>query len=83
METEINVKSAAAASVRQSAALTRWAAASPASPERIAEITGCGQDLAQHMAGLDLRLDAKARHGTVDILFPLYSRQTGGLLVPE
>lgn len=80
METEINVKAAAAASVRQSAALTRWAAASPASPEQIAEITGCGQDLAQHMAGLDLRLDAKARHGKAAILFPLYSRQTGGRL---
>ncbi len=79
METEINVKSAAA-SVRQSAALTRWAAASPASTEQIAEITGCGQDLAQHMAGLDLRLDAKARHGKANILVPLYSRQTGGHL---
>ncbi len=80
METEINVKSAAAASVRQSAALTRWAVASPASQEQSADATGCGQDLAQHMAGLDLRLDGKTRHGKQSILFPLYSRQTGGKL---
>lgn len=81
MENEVDVKKkSATASVRQNAALTRWAAASPASLEQIAEITGCGQDLAQHMAGLDLRLDAKARHGKANILFPLYSRQTGGRL---
>lgn len=80
METEINVKNTATATVRQSAALTRWAIASPASPEQIHEITGCGEDLARHMASLDLRLDAKARHGKANILFPLYSRQTGGSL---
>ncbi|MDA8181041.1 MAG: hypothetical protein M0Z26_01660 [Acidithiobacillus sp.] len=91
METEVDVKNAAAAnaaaasvrqgSVRQSAALTRWTAARPASQEQIADATGCGQDLAQHMAGLDLRLDAKTRHGKKQsILFPLFSRQTGGRL---
>ncbi|EGQ63022.1 hypothetical protein GGI1_16559 [Acidithiobacillus sp. GGI-221] len=78
METEVDVNKA---TVRQNAALTRWNAASPASPEQISEATGCGQDLAQHMAGLGLRLDAKARHGKHgNILFPLYSRQTGGRL---
>ena len=80
METEVDVKNTATATVRQSAALTRWATASPASPEQIAEITGCGQDLAQHMAELGLRLDPKSRHGKANILFPLYSRQTGGRL---
>ena len=81
METEINVKNTAAASVRQSAALTRWASASPASPEQISEITGCGPEMAQHMAELGLRLDPKSRHGKKqNILFPLYSRQTGGKL---
>ena len=80
METEVDVKNTATATVRQNAALTRWAAASPASTEQIAEITGCGQDLAQHMAEQGLRLDPKSRHGKANILFPLYSRQTGGRL---
>ena len=79
MEIEVDVKSAAA-SVRQGAAIRRWVAATPATAEQIQEITGCGPDLASHMAGLDLRLDARARHGAQSILFPLYSRQTGGKL---
>ena len=79
METEVNVKNTA--TVRQSAALTRWAAASPASPEQISDATGCGPEMAQHMAELGLRLDPKSRHGKKqNILFPLYSRQTGGKL---
>ena len=82
METKVDVKKdvtpSSSPSVRQNAALTRWATARPASHEQIAEITGCGQDLAKHMAGLDLRLDQKSRHGKATILFPLYARQTGG-----
>ena len=68
------------ASVRQNAALNRWARATPATPEQIAEITGCGTELAQHMASLDLRIDAKTRHGKTCILMPLHARQTGGTL---
>lgn len=67
-------------SVRQNAALNRWAKASTATPEQIAEITGCGTELAQHMASLDLRIDAKTRHGKTCILMPLHARQTGGTL---
>ncbi|MBU2769083.1 hypothetical protein HAP94_23705, partial [Acidithiobacillus ferrivorans] len=81
METEVDVKNTATATVRQSAALTRWSAAQPATPEQITAITGCDQQLAGHIAGLDLRVDAKARHGKAkNILFPLYSRQIGGRL---
>ena len=67
-------------SARQSAALTRWATASPASPEQISAIAGCGQDLARQIAGSRHapRLDARARHGKPALIFPYFSRSAGG-----
>ncbi|MBU2817344.1 hypothetical protein HF282_07570, partial [Acidithiobacillus ferrooxidans] len=73
--------SKAPGSVRQSAALTRWNAAQPATAEQIAAIiTGCGEDLAKRIAGSRHapRLDAKTRHGKAALIFPYFSRSTGG-----
>jgi len=67
-------------SVRQSAALTRWGAAQPATAQQIAAITGCDKALAQRIAGSrhTPRLDAKTRHGKAALIFPYFSRSTGG-----
>ncbi len=92
METEVDVKQSItiktrttefdAGSARQSAALTRWAAAQPATVEQIAAITGCDEDLAERIAKSRHapRLDGKTRHGKQAMLFPYYSRSTGGRL---
>lgn len=75
-----SAKPKAPGSVRLSAALTRWNAAQPATAEQIAAITGCGEDLAKRIAGSrhTPRLDAKTRHGKAALLFPYFSRSTGG-----
>ncbi|OCX75538.1 hypothetical protein [Acidithiobacillus thiooxidans] len=72
-------------SVRQSAALTRWNAAQPATPvtaEQFAAIAGCDEDLAKRIAKSRHapRLDAKTRHGKAGLIFPFFTRTTGGRL---
>ncbi|MDA8153629.1 MAG: DEAD/DEAH box helicase family protein [Acidithiobacillus sp.] len=70
----------ATGSARQSAALTRWNVAQPATAEQIAAIAGCDEDLAKRIAKSRHapRLDAKTRHGKAVLLFPYSSRSTGG-----
>ncbi|MBU2855928.1 hypothetical protein HF289_03250 [Acidithiobacillus ferrooxidans] len=67
-------------SARQNAALTRWAASQPATAEQIADIADCDDDLARRITQSRHapRLDAKARHGKAALLFPYFSRSTGG-----
>ena len=86
METEVDVKQSItiktrttefdAGSARQNAALTRWAAAQPATVEQIAAITGCDEDLAKRIAKSRHapRRDAKTRHGKPALLFPYFSQ---------
>ncbi|MHB8250669.1 ATP-dependent DNA helicase [Acidithiobacillus sp.] len=76
----IKARAEAPGSARQSAALTRWDAAQPATAEQIAAITGCNEDLARRIAKSRHapRLDAKARHGKAALLSPYFSRSAGG-----
>ncbi|WP_428946890.1 hypothetical protein ACQUQQ_08735 [Acidithiobacillus ferrooxidans] len=69
-------------SARQDAATKRWTAAQPATAEQIAVITGCDGDLARRIAEARHapRLDLKTRHGKQALLFPWFSRATGGRL---
>ncbi|OCB03091.1 hypothetical protein BBC27_09585 [Acidithiobacillus ferrivorans] len=69
-------------SVRQDAATKRWNAAQAATPEQIAIITGCDEALAQKIAQSRHapRKDGKSRRGKPALLFPFFTRSTGGKL---
>ena len=75
-------ESDAPGSSRQSAALTRWNAAQPATAEQVAAIAGCDEDLAKRTAQSRHapRQDAKTRHGKPALIFPFFTRTTGGRL---